>query len=193
MKTKAESIHQMLNANPHCEGAKALSVLIENSGSPIDCIKLNYLTDPPDFSFFERYIKEVIEESSVHIEIPAILNPFIRLGTVLLCDRKTIKDVYKRLNQLIAIKATLLSNPNPKLEEIETEISALKKYLSEVMRPGGAIKSYHPEQKRASQRISVAISRFLKKAEQEHPTAVAIIRQNLSMGSTFLLKQIEEG
>lgn len=187
-------IQKMLQAYPNLEGAKALSILLFHSGQEIDCIKLNFMANPPDFSQIQRMIQDILGEQSLPSAKTNLPNPFNCLSPIMLCDRKTIRDVYKRLNQLIAIKASILCAPLPypaKLQSTEEEICALKKYLGEVLRPGGKIRCLQPEEKRASQRISVAIRRFLQKAEKEYPLAVRIIRQNLSMGNSFRLEEME--
>ncbi len=192
----SKTISKLLSEYSSTEGAKALAVLIEHSGHEIDCIQLNHLMSPPDFCLIERIIKDVVDDDAKHTSSPNLQmpNPFKNLGHIMLCDRKTIRDVYARLNKLIAMKAEILNTEKPdaaKLDIIDQEISALKKYLGEVLRPGGAIRSIHPEEKRASQRVSVAISRLLKKAEKEHPEAVAIIRQNLRMGKSFRFNEVD--
>jgi hypothetical protein len=151
---------------------------------------------PPDFGLIERIIDDLAINYAKHPSSPnkSMPNPFVQLGHIMLCDRKTIREVYARLNKLIAMKAEILNAEKQdavKLDDIDQEISALKKYLGEVLRPGGAIRSVHPEEKRASQRVSVAISRLLKKAEKDHPEAVAIIRQNLRMGKSFRFNELE--
>ncbi|MDZ4121519.1 MAG: hypothetical protein U1C33_03810 [Candidatus Cloacimonadaceae bacterium] len=190
-----QKIKEMLKANPHAEGSKALALLVQYQGKKIDCIMLNFLTHPPDFSKIKRYYKELRDESETPVRLPEMPDPFSCLGAITLCDHKTIREVYARLNKLIAIKATIIcstSPDSPHLQEVNTEINALKKYLSEVLRPGGAIKNYHPEQKKACQRISTAISRLLKKAQATHPEAVAIIRKNLKMGVFFRLDNFDK-
>lgn len=97
-------------------------------------------------------------------------------------DNQTLHIVNKRLNALIAIQAI---SPQP---EFDDEIKALIRYRRQCVRPGGGIRNFSDENHHAYQMVRNAINRVLKKAKADgHHEAVAIIKENLKFGKTFML------
>ena len=168
-----------ISANRTNDGAKALALLMRNPNTPLHCISLTHLISPPDI---------MITPCD-----DALPDPGDCLRKIPLSDHKTIKDIYKRLNHLIDTKSvliTLCQNEDnilytKQLSDIDTEMSALKHYLGQCLRPGGYIRNFPDEERKASQRISLAIKRLLNRNAEQYPEAVAYLTKHLKMGLYF--------
>lgn len=104
-----------------------------------------------------------------------------------LTDSRTLRDVNKRIKQLIAMKAhALADNPASDTSKMDVEISQLKKYHKECRRPGG-IKNTNDNDRMAYRRFYAALNRLLKKAEADgHHEAAALIKQQLRLGKQMI-------
>ncbi|PKN79669.1 MAG: hypothetical protein CVU48_04520 [Candidatus Cloacimonetes bacterium HGW-Cloacimonetes-1] len=175
-------LNELINAYPDSEGAKALRVLTRQPNTDIHCINLTHFIDPPDYSSLNELLS---------CELSPEINPFEAISQIPMTDHQAIREIYSRLNHLLRQKAEILGfDPNATTDALDTEITALKRYVSQCLRPGGKIRNCNDEERRASQRISVAIKRLLQKAEADHPEAVAIVRNNLKMGLYFRYEEL---
>lgn len=175
------------------EGSKALEVLRFHKNTPIYCIHLNNLMDAPNMDILSKTAEHMLLESDSEEDG---LGSYVKSYNVMdyihnafsngipLSDTKTVRDVYRRINTLSEAKSIRISEEID-TSDIDIEIKALKKYLSETIRPGGVIKEYLPEEKKAYQRINKAISRYIKEAEKTDPIAASIIRKSLTQGRYF--------
>ena len=170
----------LISANRDKDGAKAIALLLRNPNTPLHCISLTHLISPPDF----------LGKISCDESLP---EPGDCLRKIPYSDQKTISDIYKRLNYLIGAKSVLLNlhpladNPiaTKQLSDIDSEFCALKRYLGQCLRPGGYIRNFPDDERKASQRISVAIKRLLQRNAEQYPEAVAYLTKHLKMGLYF--------
>lgn len=101
-------------------------------------------------------------------------------------DTGVVHLATKQVDTQIARKGQIDSTNTQSISAIDTEIKALIRYRRQCVRPGGAIRNFADENRRAYQMISAAIKRVLNKAEADgHHEAVAIIRRNLKQGKMF--------
>ena len=175
--TLANCVQDLISAYPDSGGARALQVLLRHPNQSIHSINLTHMIDPPDYTSLNSFST---------LELAPEINPFEAISKIPMTDHQAVREVYNRMNSLVRQKADIQSlSDSVNTAAINAEISALKKYLSECQRPGGKIRNCNDDERKAYQRISVAVKRLLEKAENEHPEAVAIVRKNLSMGTYF--------
>ncbi|MDZ4121346.1 MAG: hypothetical protein U1C33_02930 [Candidatus Cloacimonadaceae bacterium] len=181
----------LLKAWPELEGARAISLLMQMPDSPVHCIQLCQMLSCPDASLLQSLADEaadhIDEEDSPsptpRIDIRAHIHLVYDQG-IPLTDIKTVRDIYRRLNRLISQKAHCQSE-NVDHSAIDTEICALKRYLSQCLRPGGIIRNSLPEQKKAYDTLAKSIRLVLNKARATDPEAYHYLKTHLKMGNHF--------
>ncbi|MCB5272267.1 MAG: hypothetical protein LHW56_10545 [Candidatus Cloacimonetes bacterium] len=99
-----------------------------------------------------------------------------------MADRQTIKEVSKRLNQVLAIEAELrVNNDIAALEEVLREKEQLSQYLEEVMWRDGRMRYFRDGGRKAVSSVHKALSRALQEIEDVDPPLGRYLRKRVKI------------
>jgi len=97
-----------------------------------------------------------------------------------MADRQTIKEVSRRLNQVIAIEAELrVNNDIAALEDLLQEKEQLSEYLEEVMRHDGRLRYFNDGGRKAVVAVNKALRRCLMEIEEVDPPLGRYLRKQV--------------
>ena len=150
-------------------GTKIINVLQSMPNEPVHVLQLSHLIEPPEFgSYSYGQVERLLLKAE---ELPQT-------------DVKTLKQIDKEINRLVAMKANRMET-GADCTDIITVLGQLVRYRDETTRPNGSIKNFRLEEGREYQRHQSAVKRLLKKAKRDCPEAYDYIRSHLKMGTYF--------
>jgi hypothetical protein len=104
------------------------------------------------------------------------------------CDRRTLREVSRRLNRLRALQGEGMDDPAQQ-EGIRSETSQLERYLKECLTPQGTIRCFPSTPRRDYKRLRQSIKRFLLCCRREMPHLEGVILAHLKTGKTFVWRK----
>jgi len=153
-----KAVRTLLNNYPNYKGSKVIDLLYAYPDTPLSASDMELAVNlqiPPEFVFRNRY----------------------HFAPILMTDAKTLRNIDKRLNHLIELKAFNAT------DEYDEEIQALIRYRQETTLPTGKIKCFNDDDSSAYNRLRKNIDTLLKQAEKDgYSEAVAIVKRCLRRG-----------